>query len=1185
MISVDELDVTVKQMLESVTDEAARRNILDYVDKLKLSAKEEGNGKTALQKQVLPTELPPTPLFPAQTDGRLHTLPKVKAKKVLITDLDGTLTNAKDGKLPPSVLMKLWNLKDKCNVSIIVCTGRPASWGEMIYSTWPVDGVVCENGGFVCFKNKETAVPVAANISNNTSAETPDHIAFLQERSEQVYAIAKSLGFNIADDIGGRRSDVPIVLPPVNEENPAVMKQLIGKLESANFMWSIGRVPGVGRHMNVRLHKHDSNEITFNKATTAMSLVKWMFRDVESLDITFTGDSMNDTPCFKVFNSKSQKSAFDFSQVADLPGVAGNEKYCKIKSVSARNYGVAGVKEFGASLTEHVNTVMNSDGADGFLEAMDMCYAKSTRAFATLVTNDFYAKGCVALAKSLAHTQDAKHCYPLVCLTGENVSKGAIELMESVGVSVEVVSGFNFSDAFKARHSIKEIQKERPFNVAKKFAGAEKPHQSREIDEKTGKEIIKFQNLDNFMKLRLWEVCAKLGFEKCVYLDADVVVINPIEELFDYECRSCNKTILHAGHNLHSDYHQLNKMNSGVLVFEPSLEVFEEMVDELLVKSDKLGKKYPRTDQTFLEEFFGGDIEQANEKRRIQILDWKYNAQQFFYALAPDAWKWDRIKVVHYIFNKPWDALGYSKLLLGEDEKANDVLKVSDESFEVGLKEKIFGELLKLWNSANDMQISTPAIDMEIDTPAVTPVPPTIASSPKEVELDCQKHREKFTTVKQSDRSLASKKPYTPSKKIFVVGGDGFCGWPLSLYLSKRGHEVFILDNLSRRAIDEELGVQSVTRIATMEERLECWNGIIQNLNANNTNPHAQNPILFPIKFHKVDVAKDYEGLKQLTGDLKPHAIVHLGEQRAAPYSMKNATTRRYTVDNNMNGTNNLMNVILECDKEIHLVHLGTMGVYGYGNVPDTVIPEGYVKIQMQNNKKEWKPCSIMHPYYPGSVYHTTKCLDNTLMSFYGKNYEIQITDLHQGIVWGLDTEETKMDPRLVNRLDCDSDYGTVLNRFVIQAASDKELTVYGTGEQTRAFIHIQNSMECMELGIENPKKPIPGEPLQIFNQMTETYRLLDLVEIIKKSFNDLNKEQYGREVQVKNCANPRKELVRNDLKVSNDAFLGLGLQPISLLGLTELRGIYHHINQVKKDYGFTLGEKELNPCSFWTRA
>jgi UDP-sulfoquinovose synthase len=278
------------------------------------------------------------------------------------------------------------------------------------------------------------------------------------------------------------------------------------------------------------------------------------------------------------------------------------------------------------------------------------------------------------------------------------------------------------------------------------------------------------------------------------------------------------------------------------------------------------------------------------------------------------------------------------------------------------------------------------------------------------------------------------------------------------------------------------------------------------------------------------------------------------------------------------------MNVIIECDKNIHLVHLGTMGVYGYGNVPDTVIPEGYVKIQMQNNKKEWKPCSIMHPYYPGSVYHTTKCLDNTLMSFYGKNYEIQITDLHQGIVWGLDTDETMMDPRLVNRLDCDSDYGTVLNRFVIQAAANKELTVYGTGEQTRAFIHIQNSMECIELAIENPKKPVPGEPLQIFNQMTETYRLLDLVQIIKKSFNEMNQQHYGREVQVKNCANPRKELIRNDLKVANKSFLQLGLQPISLLGLTELRAIYNHIQQVKKDHGFALSEKELEPCSFWTK-
>jgi hypothetical protein len=214
-----------------------------------------------------------------------------------------------------------------------------------------------------------------------------------------------------------------------------------------------------------------------------MSLLKWMFRDVGALDVTFTGDSMNDTPCFKQFNMNGS-SAFDFAQVGDLPGIPGNEKYCHIKSITSRNYGVSGVKDFGTSLTEHVNSITKSDGADGFLEAVDMCYAKSTRAFATLVTNDFYAKGCVALAKSLAHTQDAKHRYPLICLTSDKVSQKAIELMESVGVSVEKVQGFNFSDAFKARHCIKEIQKEKPFNVAKKFAGAEKPHQSREIDEK-----------------------------------------------------------------------------------------------------------------------------------------------------------------------------------------------------------------------------------------------------------------------------------------------------------------------------------------------------------------------------------------------------------------------------------------------------------------------------------------------------------------------------------------------------------------------------------------------------------------------------------------------------------------------------------------------------------------------------
>ena len=368
-----------------------------------------------------------------------------------------------------------------------------------------------------------------------------------------------------------------------------------------------------------------------------------------------------------------------------------------------------------------------------------------------------------------------------------------------------------------------------------------------------------------------------------------------------------------------------------------------------------------------------------------------------------------------------------------------------------------------------------------------------------------------------------------------------------------------------------------------------CFCQVIIELNAKDDAAAA----ILPIEFENVNVASEYHRFKSIVKHFRPHTIVHLAEQRAAPYSMKNERTRMYTVDNNINATHNCLNAIVECDREIHLVHLGTMGVYGYGAVPDTVIPEGYVKIKMQDRFQKWGDCEIMHPYYPGSVYHTTKCLDNTLMSFYAKNYNLQITDLHQGIVWGLDTNETKLDKRLINRLDCDSDYGTVLNRFIIQAACNKELTVYGTGEQTRAFIHIQNSMECMELAIDNPPKGRPQEtplkPLQIFNQMTETHRLLELVEIIKAAFGQRNRELYGRGVQVKYCQNPRKELVSNDLQVSNDLFLGLGLVPIGLRGsnndgtCAQLVQIYDAVLKMRAEEGFGLDEHHLNPQSFWS--
>ena len=292
-------------------------------------------------------------------------------------------------------------------------------------------------------------------------------------------------------------------------------------------------------------------------------------------------------------------------------------------------------------------------------------------------------------------------------------------------------------------------------------------------------------------------------------------------------------------------------------------------------------------------------------------------------------------------------------------------------------------------------------------------------------------------------------------KKVIVLGGDGFCGWPTALHLSDIGHEVIIVDNLSRRKIDVELGCDSLTPIAAIQDRCNVWNSVSGKR----------------IKFKYIDVATEYAELLQLLKDEKPDSVVHFAEQRAAPYSMRTPKSKRYTVDNNLSGTNNLLCAIVESELDIHVVHLGTMGVYGYGTSGGE-IPEGYLDVLLPGGR----PATILHPAYPGSIYHLTKCLDALTFQFYNKNDGIRVTDLHQGIVWGTNTLQTVLDERLINRFDYDGDYGTVLNRFLMQASLNIPLTVYGTGGQTRAFIHISDTARCIEIAINNP--PAPGNVL-----------------------------------------------------------------------------------------------------------
>lgn len=385
--------------------------------------------------------------------------------------------------------------------------------------------------------------------------------------------------------------------------------------------------------------------------------------------------------------------------------------------------------------------------------------------------------------------------------------------------------------------------------------------------------------------------------------------------------------------------------------------------------------------------------------------------------------------------------------------------------------------------------------------------------------------------------------------KIAILGGDGFCGWPASLFLSDQGHEVAIVDNLSRRAIDAELGAESLTPIASIEERLAAWKEVSGK----------------DISFANIDIAQDYAGFVEFLRSFAPDAVVHFAEQRAAPYSMKSPTTKRYTVDNNINATHNLLAAVVETGLDIHVVHLGTMGVYGYGTA-GMQIPEGYLDIKVSVPEQGEVGKSILYPSNPGSIYHMTKVLDQHLFAYYAKNDELRITDLHQGIVWGTHTAQTQQDERLINRFDYDGDYGTVLNRFLVQAGIGYPLTVHGTGGQTRAFIHIQDMVRCIELALENP--PSRGERVKILNQMTQTHRVRDLAELIA----DIS----GAEVAY--VPNPRKESAENELHVSNETFLGLGLNPTTLS-----EGLLHEVEEVAKKYANRVDRSKIPAQSLWT--
>ena len=386
--------------------------------------------------------------------------------------------------------------------------------------------------------------------------------------------------------------------------------------------------------------------------------------------------------------------------------------------------------------------------------------------------------------------------------------------------------------------------------------------------------------------------------------------------------------------------------------------------------------------------------------------------------------------------------------------------------------------------------------------------------------------------------------------RILILGGDGFCGWPSALHLSAHGHQVTIADSFVRRRIDDDLGVQSLTPISSLAERVSAWEEVTGR----------------EIDVAEFDLAHDYDALTDLLTALRPEVIVHFAEQRAAPYSMKSPSLKRYTVDNNLNATHNLLAAVVQTGLDAHVVHLGTMGVYGYESVP-VDLPEGYLTVSYPDRDGHLHTRDILYPTSPGSVYHLTKSLDQLLFQFYARNDGVRITDLHQGIVWGTQTDETALDSRLINRFDYDGDFGTVLNRFLVQAAVGHPLTVHGTGGQTRAFINIRDTVRCIRLAAESGAD-VQGR-VRVMNQVTETHRVSDLAHLVAQTVG----------AQISAVSNPRAEADENQLSARNDHLLGLGLEPTRLAS-----GLLHESVEIAQKYAARVDVSRIPCTSYWNR-
>ncbi|XP_078438025.1 sulfoquinovosyldiacylglycerol 1 [Wolffia australiana] len=405
--------------------------------------------------------------------------------------------------------------------------------------------------------------------------------------------------------------------------------------------------------------------------------------------------------------------------------------------------------------------------------------------------------------------------------------------------------------------------------------------------------------------------------------------------------------------------------------------------------------------------------------------------------------------------------------------------------------------------SARALGSKLPSINLTSRRPSRSPRDLTVWATAVPISRDGD------TAVSRPTEELCSSN--NKSTKVMVIGGDGYCGWATALHLSKKGYEVAIVDSLVRRLFDHQLGLSSLTPIASIHDRIRRWKSLTGKT----------------IDLFVGDVC-DFEFLAEAFRSFEPDSVVHFGEQRSAPYSMIDRSRAIFTQHNNVIGTLNVLFAIKEFAGECHLVKLGTMGEYGTPNID---IEEGYITIT-HNGRTDTLP----YPKQASSFYHLSKVHDSNNIAFTCKAWGIRATDLNQGVVYGARTDETELHEELSNRFDYDGVFGTALNRFCVQAAVGHPLTVYGKGGQTRGYLDIRDTVQCVELAIANPAKP--GE-FRVFNQFTEQFSVNDLARLVTSAGAKL-----GLEVQAISVPNPRVEAEEHYYNAKHTKLMELGLQP-----------------------------------------